>query len=193
MTGFSRVRSWLPLLPLLALLGVAYWLNLQVLPESIKQESRKRHDPDAIVENFSAVNLDKSGEPHFIMAARKMLHYPDDDSTVLEAPHITILSTELPKIQATAKRGTISSKGDEIFLQDDVQVLREANSRLNELTLRTEYLHILPEQNLTNTDQAITVTDEHSTLHAVGLEMDNKARTIKLISKVDSEYVANKK
>lgn len=193
MTFASRVRYWLPLLPLLGLLGVTYWLNLQVMPEPAKPDNGKRHDPDAIMENFSAIKLNEQGAPHFIMAAKKMQHYPDDDSTILELPRLTTLSTERPAIHTIAKRGIVSSRGDEIFLHGDVEVLREASGQQSELTLQTEYMHIIPDRDLANTDRAVTIVDARSTTHATGLEMDNKARTLKLLSKVRSEHApANK-
>ncbi len=192
MTAASRARYWLPLVPLFSLLGVTYWLNLQVQPEPAKPDGSKRHDPDAIVENFSATKLNELGLPSFIMAANKMLHYPDDDSTTLEVPRITMLSTGQPAIHAFAKQGTISSKGDEILLHDEVEVLREASARQTGLTLQTDYLRILPDQDLANTDRAVTLFDAHNTVRATGMEMDNKTRTLKLLSQVRSEHVPNK-
>lgn len=193
MTFASRARYWLPLLPLLGLLGATYWLNQQVQPESDKPDSSKRHDPDAIMENFSAVKLNERGAPRIIMSAKKMLHYPDDDSTILEVPRLAVLSAEHPAIHIIARRGNVSSKGDEIFLHNDVEVLREASAQQEELTLHTEYLHIIPDKDLANTDRAVTIADAHNTVHATGLEMDNKARTLKLLSKVRSEHVLRKK
>ena len=188
MTLASRIRYWLPLLPLLGLLGITYWLNLQVMPEPAKPDNGKLHDPDAIMENFSAIKLNEQGMPRFIMAAKKMLHYPDDDSTTLELPRLTMLSAEHPTIHTIAKRGIVSSRGDEIFLHGDVEVLREASGQQSQLTLQTEYLRIVPDRDLANTDRAVTIVDARSTTHATGLEMDNKARTLKLFSKVTSEH-----
>jgi lipopolysaccharide export system protein LptC len=193
MSFSSRARYWLPLLPLFGLLGATYWLNLQVQPQAAKPDSSKRHDPDAIIENFSAIKLNEQGVPSFIMVAKKMLHYPDDDSTTLEAPHITMLSAEHPAIHASAKRGTISSKGDEIFLHDDVEVLRDASAKQDQLSLQTEYLHVIPDQNLTDTDRAITIVEDHTTVHAIGMEMNSETRTLKLLSQVRSEHVPAKK
>ena len=193
MSFSSRARYWLPLLPLFGLLGATYWLNLQVQPQAAKPDSSKRHDPDAIIENFSATKLNEQGVPGFIMVAKKMLHYPDDDSTTLEAPHITMLSAEHPAIHASAKRGTISSKGDEIFLHDDVEVLRDASAKQDQLSLQTEYLHVIPDQNLTDTDRAITIVEDHTTVHAIGMEMNSETRTLKLLSQVRSEHVPAKK
>jgi lipopolysaccharide export system protein LptC len=191
MISFSRLRHWLPLLPLFALLAATYWLNQQVLPESAKPES-KRHDPDAIMENVSATNLNEQGVPNFILAAAKLMHYPDDDSTTVDEPRITLLSPGQPAMHATAEHGTISSKGDDVFLRDNVKVLREASAQQDQMTLQTQYLHIIPDRDLANTDRAVTIVDAHGIVHATGMEMDNKTRTLKLLSQVRSEYVPNK-
>lgn len=193
MTLASRARYWLlPLLPLLGLLGATYWLNQQVQPEPSKPDGSKRHDPDAIMENFSAVKLNEQGIPRFVMSAKKMSHYPDDDSTTLEVPRLATLSVGKPTIHTVAKRGAVSSKGDEIFLYDDVEVLREANVQQSELTLQTEYLHVIPDRDWADTDHPVTIVDARNTVHAVGMEMDNKTRILKLLSQVRSEHVPSK-
>ncbi|MDH4286374.1 MAG: LPS export ABC transporter periplasmic protein LptC [Gallionella sp.] len=192
MTFASRSRYWLPVLPLLCLLGFTYWLNQLAQTAPGKPDKAKRHDPDAIIENFSAVTLNEQGTPRFIMAAKTMLHYPDDDSTSLEAPHLTSLSAERPAIHATARRGIVSSKGDEVFLHEGVEVLREASATQNELRVHTEYLHFVPDQELADTDRTVTIKEAHNTVRATGLEMDNRARTLKLLAAVKSEYAPNK-
>lgn len=192
MTFTFRIRHWLLPLPLLGLLGVTYWLDRQAQPDLAMPDNSKRHDPDAIVENFSAIRLNDQGTPRFIMAASKMLHFPDDDSTALEMPHLTSLSAERPAIYVIAKRGILSSKGDEVFLRGDVEILREASAQEDKFTLQTEYLHIIPDRDILISDRAVTVVEAHNTVYAIGLEMDNKARTLKLLSQVRSEYVPNK-
>jgi lipopolysaccharide export system protein LptC len=188
----ARIRYWLILLPLLGLLGVTYWLNQQVQPAQVKPD-QQRHDPDAIMENFSAVKLNERGAPRLIMAAKKLLHYPDDDSTSLELPRLVMLSEARPSIHIIARQGAVSSKGDEVFLKHDVEVLREADALQEALTLHTEYLHIVPNRDWIDTDQDVTLTEAHNTVHATGLAMDNKARTLKLLSHVTTEYAPSKK
>ena len=189
MTFATRVRYWLPLLPLLGLLGATYWLNQQAQPEPVKPDGSTRHDPDSIVENFSAVKLNEQGTPYFIMSAAKMLHYPDDDSTALEAPRLNLLAEDSPPLLATAESGSISRKGDELLLQGGVEVLRVAGVEQDQLKLQTEFLSIIPDQDLASSDRAVTLTEAHTTVNAIGLELNNKTRTIKLLSKVRSEYV----
>jgi lipopolysaccharide export system protein LptC len=188
MTFATRVRYWLPLLPLIGLLGAAYWLNKQAQPEPAQPDGSTRHDPDSIVENFSAVKLNKEGSPHFIMRARKMLHYPDDDSTSLESPQIALLAEGRPPLHATAETGSITKKGEQLLLQGGVEVLRGSRAP-DQVRLQTESLRIIPDQDLATSDETVTVRDAHATVNAVGLEINNRTRTIKLFSKVKSEYV----
>jgi lipopolysaccharide export system protein LptC len=192
MTFASRSRYWLPLLPLLGLLGLTYWLNQLARTEPVPQDSDKRNDPDAIIENFSAIRLNEQGTPRFIMSADKMVHYPDE-STTLEVPHITSLSAERPAIHTVAKRGIVSSKGDEVFLHESIEVLREASKSQNELRINTDYLHFLPDRELADTDRTVTILEGRNRVQATGLEMDNRARTLKLLSRVTSVYVPNRK
>jgi len=188
MTLGSRVRPWLPLLPLVGLLSATYWLNQQALPGPAKPESA-RHDPDAIMDNFSATSLNDQGVPDFIMAATRLIHYPDDDSTTLDDPRITMLSPGQPAIHATAEHGSISGKGEDLYLRDNVKVLREASAQQGQLTVQTDYLHISPDQNLADTDRPVTIVEAHNIVHATGMELDNKTRILKLLSNVRSVHV----
>ena len=189
----DRRRSWLAFLPLIFLLGAAYWLNLQVQPLPPREDSSKRHDPDFIVNNFSAMTLNELGTPRFIVAAQKMVHYPDDSTTILEAPRLTSLSPGSPTLYASATSGSISGKGDEIFLRDDVKITRAASATQSEMVITTTYLHVLPELDLADTDQPVTLADANNRIKAVGMHINNKTRVINLLAQVNSEHNVAKK
>ncbi len=196
MTFSSRIRYWLPLLPLLGLLGGTYWLNQQVQPNLAPPTHTDIHEPDAIVDNFSAIQLGKSGTPRFILAANQMQHFPTNnngnDTTTLTSPRITIMTPELPPIHSASERGTISGKGDAIYLYGSVEILRNASAQRDELRAHTEYLHIIPGKSLISTDKLVRINEGANTLHATGLEIDNNAHTIKLLSNVKAQYVSGK-
>ena len=117
-----------------------------------------------------------------------MQHFPDDDSTTLDGPRITSLSLDRAPIHAKSTIGIVSSKGDEIFLQGNVEVLREADAQQSTLTLQTEFLRVIPDKDLMDTDRTVTIVDARDTLQATGMQMDNRARTIRLLSHVKGEY-----
>ncbi|CAH1385821.1 LPS export ABC transporter periplasmic protein LptC [Candidatus Nitrotoga sp. M5] len=191
----DRLRAWLTGLPqllLLLLLAAAYWLNQQVQPLPLIPDSSKRHDPDFIVSEVVATTLNEQGKPRFVVAAKKMLHYPDNDSTYLEAPKLTSFDPDHPPIHTYANNGIVSGNGEEIFLRDDVRVVRTASATQSEMTFTTTYLHVIPDSGLAETDQPVTMIDGRNIVHAVGMKFDNKARIVKLLAQIKSEYVPEK-
>ena len=192
MTLASRLSSWLPVLPLLGILAMSYSLDRQTQPEADKPDNRKLHTPDAIVDNLTATTLDQSGMPHFILQTKQLVHYTDDDSTTLSAPDITALTPLQPSVRITALRGNVSSKGDLLELQDEVKIVRAASPPLSELVITTAYLKVFPDKELSQTDQAVLLKDANNTVNAVGVDMENRAQTIKLLSQVKALHVVTK-
>ena len=127
-TFFDRLRTWSVLLPFLLLLGATYWLDQQVQPLPPHTDENKRHAPDYIVNSLSATTLDEHGKPHYLMTAEKMVHYPDDDSTHMVKPQLISLYADRPPVYVSALRGEVSSAGDQVFLHDDVKVMRAESS-----------------------------------------------------------------
>ena len=184
----QRLREWSLLLPLLLLLGATYWLNLQVQPLPQASDGNKRHDPDFIVSKLAATTLNEQGVPRFVLSAQKMVHYPDNDSTHLEDMQLSSLYSNQPPVYTSARQGEISSKGNEVFLRDGVKLVRAANATQSEMTLVTTYLHAVPDLGLMDTDRPLTMMDAHNVIHAVGMKFDNKARVIRLLTQVRSQY-----
>lgn len=189
----SRFRYWLPLLPLLVLLAFVYWLDQQVKQEVAAAAASLRHDPDAIMENFSSTTMNQQGQPRFLLSAKKMTHYPDHDTTELDLPDFTTLNADAPPVHMKGLHGNVSSRGDEVIFRDSVTVVRDAAGEQSAKTLRTEYLRVLPNQDRADTDKPVTLLDDNNTVHAVGLEMDNKMHLLKLLSQVRSEHLTHVK
>jgi len=193
MTLVSRARYWLPVLPLLGLLAATYWLDQQVQPEVAKPDNSKLHHPDAIMSDFTATKMSVLGAPRMVLQAQQMRHFSDDDSTEVDLPKLTTLSPDRPPIYTESLRGLVSSKGDEVFLRDQVKVTRAANAEQQEMTLLTEYLRVVPDKDWADTNLAVTIIKPDTLIHAIGLEMDNNARTLKLLAQVRSEHAPTKK
>ncbi|HSJ97928.1 MAG TPA: LPS export ABC transporter periplasmic protein LptC, partial [Myxococcota bacterium] len=80
-----RPTSWLPLAVLGLLVGLTLWLDYLVQAPAARADGSLRHDPDLVVEKFNARKLGVDGRVLYTLAARKMVHYPDDDSALLES------------------------------------------------------------------------------------------------------------
>ena len=52
----------------------------------------------------------------------------------------------------------------------------------------TQYLHLLPDDNIAKTDQAVTIADAAMTINAIGMELNNETRILKLNAGVRGVY-----
>jgi len=189
----SKSRYWLPMLPLLALLAFVYWLDKQVQMETAATLHSQRHDPDGIMDDFSATKMDLQGMPSTYLSAKQMRHYPDHDTTELDLPRLTMLGLDRPPVHVTSLSGNVSSHGDEVIFRNHVVVTREPEGVQSAMVLRTEYLRVLPNQDWANPDKPVVVSDAYNTIHAIGLEMNNKTRILKLLSQVRSVHLPHVK
>jgi lipopolysaccharide export system protein LptC len=189
----DRLATWFPLLLLAALAGLTFWLDRIVQPPPAGRPAAARHDPDYIVEGMSALRMAPDGSVKHSLGARRLVHYPDDDSTHLENPRFVTYATRRAPVTITAKQALVSSEGENIYFHDDVRLSRAPFADKSELVVRTSYLHVLPDDNIARTDREVTITDASITVHAVGLELNNETRILKLLSSVRGVYHETRK
>jgi len=175
-----RPSTWLPLAALALLVGLTLWLNQLVQPQASRASGKTRHDPDVIVENFNARKLGEDGRVLYTLVARKMVHYPDDDSALLEQVTVEAFEPKQPKMTATADTGKLEQGGDRVFIEGNVVVVREADAKIAASRLTTDKLTVLPDAGVARTNSEVTLESDTGRMVGKGMEIDNKARTIKL-------------
>lgn len=175
-----RPTSWLPLAVLALLVGLTMWLNQLVQGPTTRADGSLRHDPDLMVENFNARKLGVDGQVLYILAARKMVHYPDDDSSLLESVSVEAFEPRQPKMTVTADRGRLEQGGDRVLIEGNVVIVREAGAKSEGARLTTDKLLVLPDEGIARTSSEVTLESPSARAHATGLEIDNRARTMKL-------------
>ena len=108
--GRPTVVFPLVLLALLALL--TFWIDRSVQPPERRPDANLRHDPDYMLDNFVTTRTNVNGALAYVLAAVKMKHYPDDDTTELERPRFTQYAVNKPYTQIEGQRGNVSSDGE---------------------------------------------------------------------------------
>lgn len=187
MLGRPTIFFPLGLAILLAL--ITFWINLTVEQQGPKIDGSTRHDPDYTMNNFVNTQTDVTGKLRYVLAATEMVHYPDDDSTVLQRPRFTQYTTNKPYMQIEALRGYVSSNGEEVELVDNVKVVRQAFEGKGEMQVLTEKLIILPNQDLVKTNSPVVIKQAPKTvIHATGMIYDKKTQTVKLLNRVRVHY-----
>ena len=176
-----------PLLLLFALGLLTFWLERTARVEET-HPSLHRHDPDYIVENFSASRIGPDGRPQHTLYAKRMTHYPDDDSTHLETPRLVSFRDKNETMTVTAKTALLSGDGQNAYLSDGVRLVRSARDANGELVVETSWLHVMPEAHIAKTDREVRVSDANMLMTAVGLELNSETRVLKLLSHVRGRY-----
>jgi len=182
-----------PLLLMLALAALTFWLERTVRKEEGLHPSLRRHDPDYVVDNLKHTRYNAAGAVESTLVASKMLHYPDDDSTDLVAPRLVQSKPNEPRMTVTADRGAVSEDGEEVFLYDNVLLVREGSRERPESRMRTEFLHLVRGQSTVSTDREVVITEAARVLSGRGMEYRNDTLELFLRAQVRGRYEAMKR
>jgi lipopolysaccharide export system protein LptC len=182
-----------PLLLMLALAALTFWLERTVRQEEGLHPSLRRHDPDYVVDNLTHTRFNLQGLADSTLAAAKMLHYPDDDSTDLVTPRMVQTKPNEPRVTLTADRGTLSQDGEEVFLYGNVLVVREAGPERPETRMRTSFMHVVSAHSVIRTDRDIVITEEDRVLSGRGMEYRNDTKELFLRERVRGRFEPRKK
>lgn len=177
-----------PLLLMLALAGATLWLERAAREDEGAHPSLRRHDPDYVIDNLKAIRFGTGGAPESTLAAAKVVHYPDDDSTELLAPRVVQTKPNEPRISVSAERGALSRDGDEVFLYDNVQLVRDAIRGRPEMRVQTSYLHVVRARSLVRTDRDVLITEGGRELSGRGMEYHNESAELFLRERVRARF-----
>ena len=175
-----RPASWLPLAALALLVGLTLWLNTLVQPREVRADGSLRHDPDLMVENFNARKLGEDGAVLYTLAAKKMVHYPDDDSALLHSVTLEAFEPRQPKMTITADQGRLEQGGERVWIEGNVVIVRDADAKTEAARLMTDKLLVLPDDGKARTDTEVRMQSASAHAVAASLELDNRTRTLTL-------------
>jgi lipopolysaccharide export system protein LptC len=181
-----------PLALMLALALLTFWLDRAVREERPHPADR-RHDPDFIISTFTITNYDREGRVESTLTAKKMVHFPDDDSTELESPFVVQTKPDEPRMTLSADRGTLSQDAADVFLYDNVELVRAAKDTTPEQRLTTTFLHLVRSRSLVRTDRDVRVYQEDKELTGRGMEYNNETGQLFLRERVRGRFDPKKR
>jgi lipopolysaccharide export system protein LptC len=187
----ERLTTWIPVTLIGILAALTLWLNYLVQPQPERQV-RESTAPDYIVDNLTAVTLGETGETSYTLFAVKMVHQPEDDTTHLTDPRFVSFRSQKAPVTITSRRAVVAPGGEHVYFHDNVHLTRAAYDDKSQLELHTSFLHVIPEQGIARTDRPVTIVDATTVVDAVGLELNNETRVLKLHSHVRGIYDAAK-
>jgi lipopolysaccharide export system protein LptC len=159
----------LPILLMFSLALLTFFLERTVREEE-RDPSQRRHDADYVITNFTTTTYNSDGVADSIMSAARMIHYPDDDSTELVEPRLEENRPAEARTTVSAERGTLARESDDIFLYDNVVLVREAGKDQPEARMRTSFLHLVRDRSLARTDREVVFEEPNRSLEGRGME-----------------------
>ena len=183
----DRWLTWVPALLLAALAALTWWLDQTVQAVGPDQNKGNAGDPDFVVDNLQATRMNVDGTQRYAVIASRMVHYPGDNSAVLDRPRLIHFDPNRAPVSIQANQGILSGNGENAYFSGDVQVKRSPFGTTPEMALFTSFLHVIPDKDLAKTDREVTMTSGNSTLKSVGLEFNNKTQEMRLLSNVKGE------
>ena len=184
--NFSTTRLF-PLALMLALALLTFYLERAVRVDE-QHPSLRRHDPDYLLTNFTTTTYGSDGRAETVLSAARMAHFPDDDSTELTTPRMEQAKAKAPRFTVTAERGVLSSGGDEIFLYENVVLVRDADLQRPQARMTTSFLHILQDRALVRTDREVLIQEDRRSIAGRGMEYHNGSSEFILRSDVRARF-----
>jgi len=104
----------------MAALGI--WMQVSLLePSATTPSVVPGHDPDYYIQNFTATGRDEAGVI-YVLKAERLVHFPDDNTSLLDVPHLVQYDAGRPARETTSESGWMSGDGSEILLTGNVEV-----------------------------------------------------------------------
>jgi lipopolysaccharide export system protein LptC len=180
-----RTQSLFPIGILTLLAGLTFWLEHVTQVETPRDDGKTRHDPDYIAENFTVRRFGPQGGLQNTLAAQKMVHYPDDDTTLVSEPRVSTFGGLRPS-HLSAREALVGPDGREVVLIREVRGRREATAKDPELVFATSTLTAFPDDEVVRTAAPVVITQGASVIRGTGLEADNRTAIYKLLGQVTS-------
>ncbi len=186
------MKNWpsniFPVVLLALLTALSFWLQKVVDRGETPQEKVVRHDPDTVIENFTARRFDEFGKVKYRLIAPYMSHFQSDDSSELKLPTLVTYRLDAPPVTISGDHAKVTSKGEVVYLWGNVVVTREATPERPALTGTMPDLTVQPDAGTAFTNSPVEITQGQSWVKGVGMQIDNKASTFALQSQVTGLY-----
>jgi lipopolysaccharide export system protein LptC len=176
-------------LSLMMIAGFLTWTSVLFYTPKTDKTRTTSHLPDALMENVTALIMDKQGKPKLKIKTPKLVHFKMDDMTQFTTPEVT-LYRKSPNPWLIKSRQAKATQGIEnIDFWDHVSIQHAADDNNPSTNIKTTALTVHPNKNLAETTHHITLVQPSLIVKALGMHANLNTGDIKLLSQARGEYV----
>lgn len=182
--------SFFPLLLVLFLAALSYWLAIVATGNDEDRSGQFRHDPDAYTKDFTVRTFNDQGVKRDVLSGTYAEHYPDDESTMIQKPRLVHNNdANVPASTLRANVAYINSDQSEIDLQGDVVGNRPAYGDRKSLTFLTSQITVFPDEERAETTRRVKIYEGKSWMAGTGFDADNVTQLYNFHSNVEGSKI----
>lgn len=184
--GVRRSLEWAAALALVAL--VTGWLAWLQGEDGDIDAFTGPPRSDYQLSDFSLRAMGDDGKLAFTVEAPRLARHPHLGTFEIEEPRFVILDGNGDAWDARSRRGWVRADGKELRLSEAVAADRRADADSVPVSLRTERLAALLEEDRMTSDAPVTLTQPGLILRGTGLDADLKQNRFSLLADVKARY-----
>lgn len=177
----NRVSIHFPLIIAAILAAATFWLERVVNNETPGSKSNLRHDPDLIAEGITIDRFNPQGKHITHITSERIQHYPDDDTADMTKPVVTFMREEPPAV-FSSDTAHAENTTKVVTMNGHVKGDRAALEQSPAMSLRTDTLTVLTDDEIAKTSQPVVLTRGTATITGVGMEWNNLTGIFKINS-----------
>lgn len=122
MATATPTTRWLAAAALAGIASASWWLSREAAISPV-QKPAAPHEPDYIVEHFTATVMNEAGRPRYRLSAERLVRFADDGSHELEKPYLVQYGAGAPT-HTRAARGWMPADRSVIDMRGAVRMAR---------------------------------------------------------------------
>lgn len=143
---------------------------------------------DYYLNDFSTIIMDENGLPYYKLSSPHLDHYPVNQITQIKEPELFIYNSKEYPWKLVANNAKVSNEGNLIYFSGDVK-LNKSSANINEnIVIIADELSVFVKEQFAETKSKITIIQGNNNIHANGMELNLKNRTLELSTNVNGKY-----
>ena len=149
-------------------------------------ETSDPHYIDVFINDFTITAMSEDGKPDYILKAKRLEHYNDNDFAIISEPVIKLKQND-QLWSISALTGEIDDSHQRIILRDKVIVQQQGKTE--SIRLETEQLEIRPHEQIAKSSQRVRIIQREFNLQSKGMILNSATGEIELLGSVEGNYV----
>jgi LPS export ABC transporter protein LptC len=172
---------------------LSQWL-LETVQSALQQDTSNGHQgPVMYIDDFLATRMDDLGIRQYTLEAPHLVELPRQQGTHVEQPTMSVFQTgQVRDWIIRAENGWMSANNDLIKLQEQVSLIRPAETGKQPIVITTRNVAVQPNEGFAETSEAVRAETPNGVLEGVGLKAYFHEEKIRLLSQVRGSYVPPK-